>query len=109
MIDPASRVRALGGARALGLDHEIGSLEIGTSADLVAIDISGPGYSNTPDLATLLVYSGSGRDTRHVFVAGEQLVRDRQLTRRPFAAIRSDYDAAYRAFWARVAAAKKAA
>lgn len=103
------RMATIEGARALGLDHEIGSLEIGKSADLAAIDISGPGYSNTPDLATLLVYSGSGRDTRHVFVAGEQLVRDRQLTRRPFGAIRSDYDAAYRTFWARVAAAKKAA
>lgn len=103
------RMATIDGARALGLGHEIGSLEIGKSADLAAIDISGPGYSNTPDLATLLVYSGSGRDTRHVFVAGEQLVRDRRLTRRPFADIRASYDTAYRAFWARVEAAKKAA
>ena len=81
----------------------------GKAADLVAIDISGPGYSNTPDVATLLVYSGSGRDVRQVWVAGERLVRDRQLTRRAFADIRAEYDAAYRVFWQRVQAAKEAA
>ena len=103
------RMATIEGAKALGLDHEIGSLEVGKAADLVAIDISGPGYSNTPDLATLLVYSGSGRDTRHVWVAGEPLVRDRRLTRRAYGEIRAEYDAAYRSFWQRVRAAKAAA
>lgn len=103
------RMATIDGARALGLEHEIGSLEAGKAADLVAIDISGPGYSNVPDLATLLVYSGSGRDTRHVWVGGEQLVDDRRLTRRDFAAIRSDYDVGYRTFWDRVEAARKVA
>ena len=37
-------------------------LEAGKAADIIAIDISGPGYSETPDVETLLVYSGSGRD-----------------------------------------------
>ena len=71
------RMATIDGARALGLDHEIGSLETGKAADIIAIDLSGPGYSETPDVETLLVYSGSGRDVRHVWVAGEQLVRDR--------------------------------
>ncbi|MCX5496776.1 amidohydrolase family protein [Kaistia dalseonensis] len=103
------RMATIEGARALGLDHEIGSIEIGKAADLAAIDISGPGYSTTPDVATLLVYSGSGRDTRHVWVAGEQLVRDRALTRRPFADIRADYNVGYRTFWERVALTRKVA
>ncbi|MCX5513142.1 amidohydrolase [Kaistia algarum] len=103
------RMATIEGAKALGLEHEIGSLEAGKAADLVAIDISGPGYSNTPDAATLLIYSGSGRDVRHVWVAGERLVRDRRLTRRAFAEIRADYDASYRIFWQRVQAAKEAA
>jgi len=103
------RMATIEGAKALGLDHEIGSLEIGKAADLAAIDIGGPGYSNAPDLAALLVYSGSGRDTRHVWVAGERLVVDRKLTRRDFAAIRADYGGAYRIFWDRVAARRRAA
>lgn len=103
------RMATIDGARALGLDHEIGSLEVGKAADLIAIDISGPGYSETPDVETVLVYSGSGRDVRHAWVAGEQLVADRQLVRRPFAAIRQDYSATYQDFWARVAKAREAA
>lgn len=101
------RMATIEGARALGLDHEIGSLEAGKAADIIAIDLTGPGYSETPDPETLLVYSGSGRDVRHVWVGGEQLVRDWLLTRRPFDEIRQDYSAAYATFWARVAEAKQ--
>ena len=94
------------GAKALGLEHEIGSIEIGKAADITALDLTGPGYSETPDPETALIYSGSGRDVRHVWVAGEQLVRDRQLTRRPFADIRADYSRIYKSFWDRVADAR---
>ncbi len=100
------RMATIEGAKALGLDHEIGSLEAGKAADIIAIDMTGPGYSPTPDPETLLVYSGSGRDVRHVWVAGEQLVRDRVLRRRDYRDIREDYAAAYELFWARVAEAK---
>ena len=102
------RMATIDGAKALGLDREIGSLEVGKAADIIAIDLSGPGYSQTPDVETLLVYSGSGRDVRHAWIAGEQIVRDRQLVRRPYGDIRQDYSAAYETFWARVARDKKA-
>lgn len=101
------RMATIEGAKALGLDHEIGSLEPGKAADIVAFDFRGPGYSETPDPETLLVYSGSGRDVRHVWVGGEPIVLDRQLIRRPYAEIRDDYSEAYRDFWARVAEARK--
>lgn len=101
------RMATIEGAKALGLDREIGSIEVGKAADIVAFDLSGPGYSETPDPETLLIYSGSGRDVRHVWVAGEQLVRDRQLTRRPYADIRADYSETYQRFWDRVAEAKQ--
>ncbi|MGN6159799.1 MAG: amidohydrolase family protein [Devosia sp.] len=101
------RMATIDGARALGLEHEIGSLEPGKAADIIAIDLRGAGYSETPDPETLLVYSGSGRDVRHVWVAGEQLVRDRKLTRRPYEDIRRDYSQAYASFWRRVADDKK--
>ena len=101
------RMATIDGARALGLDREIGSLEVGKAADIIAIDLSGAGYSETPDPETLLIYSGSGRDVRHAWVAGEQLVRDRELVRRPLGEIRSEYSTAYAIFWERVADAKK--
>ncbi|WP_395813418.1 amidohydrolase family protein [Devosia sp.] len=100
------RMATIEGAKALGLDGEIGSLEVGKAADITAIDLSGPGYSETPDPETLLIYSGSGRDVRHVWVAGEQLVRDRTLVRRDYASIRADYAKTYESFWRRVAEAK---
>lgn len=101
------RMATIEGAKALGLEHEIGSLELGKAADLIAIDISGAGYSETPDIETLLVYSGSGRDVRHVWVAGEQLVSDRQLLRRSLSDVRAEYSSTYKAFWSRVDAARK--
>jgi 5-methylthioadenosine/S-adenosylhomocysteine deaminase len=103
------RMATIDGARALGLDHETGSLEIGKAADIIAIDIGGPGYSETPDPETLLIYSGSGRDVRHSWVAGTQIVRDRELQQQDYTAIRKAYSQTYARFWDRVAHAKKVA
>ena len=103
------RMAIIDGARALGLDHDIGSLEVGKAADLIAVDLTGPGYSETPDPETLLIYSGSGRDVRHVFVDGVAVVRDRRLQLQDFAALRQNYAAAYAGFWARVERARKVA
>lgn len=102
------RMATIDGARALGIDHETGSLERGKAADIIAIDMTGAGYSETPDVETVLVYSGSGRDLRHSWVAGENIVRDRGLTRRDLTSIRSDYSNTYKDFWSRVDAARKA-
>ena len=101
------RMATIDGARALGLDRQIGSLEVGKAADIIAVDMRGAGYSETPDYETLLVYSGSGRDVAHVWVSGEHLVADRQLRRRPYADIRADYSTTYQAFWTRVEHNKK--
>lgn len=102
------RMATIEGAKALGLADRTGSLEIGKAADVIAVDIGGPGYSPSPDLAALLVYSGSGRDVRHVWVDGERMVRDRRLCRRDFSEIRSTYETTYAEFWARVRAAREA-
>ena len=103
------RMATIDGAKALGLDRQTGSLEVGKQADVIAIDIAGPGYSKSPDLEALLIYSGSGRDVRHVWVDGEPLVRDRRLIRQDFNEIRSIYDRTYDDFWARVRAAREVA
>jgi 5-methylthioadenosine/S-adenosylhomocysteine deaminase len=77
---PAGRVlelATLGGARALGLEAEIGSIEVGKRADLVALDLSGPHTQpETADLISRIVYSARASDVRHVVVDGKIVVRD---------------------------------
>jgi 5-methylthioadenosine/S-adenosylhomocysteine deaminase len=58
------------GARALGLDGEIGSIEIGKRADLIVVDGHGP------DPYSTMVYTCRGTDVRTVIVDGEVLVDD---------------------------------
>jgi 5-methylthioadenosine/S-adenosylhomocysteine deaminase len=103
------RMATIDGARALGLDGETGSLEVGKAADIAVFDMRGPGWSETPDVATTLVYSGSGRDLRHSWVAGEPIVRDRRLVRADFGEVRRTYSHAYREFWGRVERGEKVA
>jgi 5-methylthioadenosine/S-adenosylhomocysteine deaminase len=70
----------LGGARALGLELEIGSIEVGKRADLVAVDLSGPHDQPADvDLASRLVYAARAADVRHVVVDGRLVVRHGRL------------------------------
>jgi 5-methylthioadenosine/S-adenosylhomocysteine deaminase len=69
------------GARALGLDHEIGSIEPGKRADLIVVDRDRPHLAPAPDPWSALVYSARGTDVRCVMVDGEILVRDFALVR----------------------------
>jgi 5-methylthioadenosine/S-adenosylhomocysteine deaminase len=74
---PAARVlemATLGGARALGLDREIGSLEVGKQADIVAVDLSAPGSQPCYDPLSDLVYSVGREQVSHVWVAGKPRV-----------------------------------
>ena len=77
----ALRMATLNGARALGLESEIGSLEVGKAADIVAFDLSGLAQQPIYDPVSQLIYA-TGRDcVKHLWVAGKQLLDDRQLTR----------------------------
>ncbi|MGH9310786.1 MAG: 5'-deoxyadenosine deaminase [Vicinamibacterales bacterium] len=69
------------GARAIGLEHEIGSIEAGKRADLQIVDRDRPHLAPAPDPWSTLVYSARGSDVRMVMVDGEILVRDGELTR----------------------------
>ncbi|HLT25059.1 MAG TPA: TRZ/ATZ family hydrolase [Zeimonas sp.] len=79
---PAARTlqaMTLDAARALGMDDRIGSIEPGKQADLVAIDLSGAELAPVFDPVSHLIY-GCGREhVQHVWVAGEHVVRKRQL------------------------------
>ena len=80
-LDAARTLEALtmGGARALGLDHLIGSIEVGKAADLVAVDLDAPELQPLYDPISQLVYAADGRHIRHVWVAGRHVVCDQQL------------------------------
>ena len=76
----ALELATLGGARALGLGAEIGSIEVGKCADLIVLDLEGPhAQPEDADLISRIVYSACTADVRHVIVAGRIVVRDGTL------------------------------
>ncbi len=62
------------GARALGLDAEIGSIEPGKRADLIVVDLDAPHVAPGPDPYSTLVYAARGTDVRATLVDGDVLV-----------------------------------
>jgi 5-methylthioadenosine/S-adenosylhomocysteine deaminase len=64
------------GARALGLEDEIGSIEPGKRADLAVVGLDRPHLAPGPDPYSTLVYAARGTDVRHTVVDGQVLVRD---------------------------------
>ena len=69
------------GARALGLEAEIGSVEQGKRADLIVVGLDGPHLAPGGDPYSTLVYAARGTDVRHTVVDGEVLVRDSRPVR----------------------------
>ncbi|XLY89997.1 TRZ/ATZ family hydrolase [Ectopseudomonas mendocina] len=77
----ALRMATLNGARALGLETQTGSLELGKLADVVAFDLSGLTQQPIYDPVSQLIYA-SGRDcVKHLWVGGKQLLDEGRLTR----------------------------
>jgi len=75
----ALRMATLNGARALGLDAMIGSLQPGKLADLVAVDLGGIDTSPVFDPVSHLVHAVGRECVTDVWVSGARIVRDRQL------------------------------
>jgi cytosine/adenosine deaminase-related metal-dependent hydrolase len=69
------------GARALGLENEIGSIEVGKRADLVLIERDRPHLTPDTDPYSTIVYAARPTDVRLTMVDGEVLVRDFRLER----------------------------
>lgn len=84
----------MGGARALGKEKEIGSLEIGKKADLIALDLDEIGWSprGGQDIYTALVYSITGQHVRDVMVNGRWLFREDQWLTLDFNAARRELE-----------------
>ena len=71
----ALRLATIDGARALGLDREIGSLEIGKRADVVVVRIDRAHEEPGGDVFSRLVYAAKSSDVVHVLVDGEHVVK----------------------------------
>ena len=92
----------MGGARALGMDDEIGSLTLGKRADLVVFDASRPHLRPHVDPLGNLVHTGQGRDVRMVIVDGEVIVEDGRPTRVDMEAVCAEGEQAARELWGAV-------
>ena len=68
-----------GGAHALG-DPAIGTIEVGTRADLVVLDATSPSLAPVYDPVSAAVYAAGRGDVRWVVAGGQVVVDDRQLT-----------------------------
>ncbi|SDX47646.1 5-methylthioadenosine/S-adenosylhomocysteine deaminase [Allochromatium warmingii] len=72
----ALRMATINGARALGLADEIGSIELGKSADLVALDLRDPHTQPLYHPVSQLVYAAGRHQVRQVWIRGQQVIRD---------------------------------
>jgi 5-methylthioadenosine/S-adenosylhomocysteine deaminase len=68
----------LGGAKALGLDHKIGTLEVGKEADIAVVSLASPSQAPVNDVETALVFSSNARDVVATFVAGREVFKSTQ-------------------------------
>jgi 5-methylthioadenosine/S-adenosylhomocysteine deaminase len=76
----AVRMATINGARALNMDHLIGSLEAGKQADITAVRIDTLCAQPLYDPPSSLVYTSSGSRVSDVWIAGNRVVKDRALT-----------------------------
>ena len=74
--ETALEMATIQGARALGLDDEIGSIEAGKKADLVLFDTKRPEWRTIFNPVNNLVYNADGRSVHTVLVDGKVVVED---------------------------------
>lgn len=78
--DESFKLITINGAKALGLDNEIGSIEIGKKADIILVDTFSPNLTpNTNSLISHLIYSGNGSNVDTTICNGEVLMENKQL------------------------------
>ncbi|NVK30235.1 MAG: TRZ/ATZ family hydrolase [Gammaproteobacteria bacterium] len=70
----------INGAVALGSDQQTGTLEVGKQADIVALHLENPESAPIFQAVDHIAYSADRQHVNHVWVAGKQLLKDRQTT-----------------------------
>jgi 5-methylthioadenosine/S-adenosylhomocysteine deaminase len=79
LAEDSFRIATIGGAEVLGLADEVGTIEIGKTADLTLLDLSDPSYLPLNDAVRQIVYCESGRGVHSVLVDGKVVVDNREI------------------------------
>jgi len=74
------RIATLGGAEALGMQNDIGSLESGKCADFIAVDVSRSHFAPIDEPYSALVYGANQDDVLLTVVGGDVLFHERGFT-----------------------------
>ena len=79
-IETALKALTIEGAKVLGMEDEIGSLEVGKQADFLVIQPQGKIHLQPPkNMLSHLVYAVKSSDVNDVYIGGEQVVKDGQV------------------------------
>ena len=73
------KMATIEGAKILGLDNEIGTIEEGKKADIILININKTHLYPINDICSNLVYSATGQDVDTVIIDGKIIMQNRQL------------------------------
>lgn len=82
------KMATIGGAEVLGLESEVGSIEIGKKADIVVIDTKAPNMTPIYNPYSALVYSAYAANVRHSIIDGKVIMKDRTILTADETAIR---------------------
>ncbi|MGS2716951.1 TRZ/ATZ family hydrolase [Eionea flava] len=76
----AIQMATINGAKAMGIENDTGSLEIGKYADMIAIQLDDIEHAPLHDITSHIVYTHNGHRISHNWVNGQLLMKDRELT-----------------------------
>jgi 5-methylthioadenosine/S-adenosylhomocysteine deaminase len=99
----ALHMATMGGARSIGMEKEIGSLEAGKKADIILVDLDTPWCRpvRAENLPSNLVYNATGSDVTDVIVDGRIVVREKKVTTVDAPAVLKETQERAERIWAR--------
>lgn len=90
--DQILEMATLGGARALNLDHKIGSIEVGKKADMVIVETKSINMQPIYDYYSVLVYSANPSNVSTVIVNGKVIVKDKILLTQDYGVLIKEFN-----------------
>lgn len=73
------KMATIEGAKVLGLENSIGTIEVGKKADIIVINTNDLRFTPENDIATTLVYSANGSDVETTIIDGKVLMENHRL------------------------------